>query len=128
MLTGRRAKAQTGHSDFAVKDEEWLWYFLSGTSEVGLQLYETSGSHLYMQSARKKVIRKTALYENMEVSPTFVLEDHKDVQRACGKWPGEHCILIHGYHLLKGPVLLDEIAFAYEDSSARGSKSAAVIL
>lgn len=49
------------------------------------------------------------------------------VQHASSEWLGEHCIRYYSYFIPENHVLPNAIAFAYEKSTALGSKTAAGI-
>lgn len=74
MLTGRCAKAQTGHIELAVREGETLGYFLSVTSEVSAHFYVTPCSDLYLRcsDAQKKLLKKASTMEKENVPPDFV--------------------------------------------------------
>lgn len=66
---------QTGHSDFFVRDKESEDYFDIVTGEVNAHLYLTPGMRLFVRysGARKKLLRKTFVVEEVETPPTVVL-------------------------------------------------------
>lgn len=121
---GRGAVVQMGHKEIAVRDGESPRYFFFATSKVNAPLYVTLGSHISVLygGARKRLLEKAFLIEEVEAVPALASVDHGYVQHANSEWRGEHCIRYHSYLVSENQGLLDKPAFTYGESTVLGSR------
>lgn len=130
LLSGHSAEAQTRHIDFVVRDSKAQTYFFFATSEVSAHRCVTLGSHFCVNysGARKGLLRKTFVMEELELLPTFVFVGHEYVQHTEGQLRGSRHIRYRSYLAPKNHALPNAVAFAYGNSIASGSEIAAVSL
>lgn len=128
LLMERGAKAQAGHNGFGVRDGVSPEYLFTVTGEVSAHCCVTPGLclHVHCGTAQKKVLSEAFLMDELEVPLTSDFAGPGYVQHSGSKWRGDHCNLYHSYLFLENHSLPDAIEFAYDDSTALGSKRAPV--
>lgn len=122
LLTGRRAEAQTGHNNFVVKNGQSPRCFVTVTNEASAHLCVTLSSYIcvHFSDARKKLLRKGVVMEEIGASPSFVVVGRRYVQQAGCEWRRGHRIRYHSYLTPDSHGLPNAVTFGNEDKIAFG--------